>query len=218
MTEIDPVSGEWILPPETGIPRRTVLLLCGGPEDGFPEKVRELRGDPQLLYAGVSVSDWDAAYSPFPWISPAGRRFAGEADETGNRLLRLLERISREYGPAEKPLIAGYSLGGLAALYLACMNPGRFGGCVSCSGSFWFPGFIGWLREHRPDCPAELSLGGKEKNTHDPYMARVEDATKEVCSLCSETVPSRFSLEPGGHFKDPEGRLARCLTRIEKIR
>ncbi|WP_306673305.1 enterochelin esterase, partial [Streptomyces sp. UH6] len=55
-----------------------------------------------------------------------------------------------------RTVVAGQSLGGLAAVYAAVSAPGRFGNALSCSGSFWWPNhaetdgewITGAIREH----------------------------------------------------------------------
>lgn len=66
----------------------------------------------------------------------------------------------RKGGGAIKRAICGYSLGGLFALY-AFVNDERFDACASISGSLWYQGWMGYLREAMGDPNGET--GGEQR-------------------------------------------------------
>ena len=146
------------------------------------------------------ADDWNRDFSPWQY-----GEFAGEARET----LKTLENtILSQFGDRTK-VIAGYSLAGLFALW-AAHESDDFSGCICCSGSLWYEGWMDYAKEHnlKEDMKAYLSLGGKEKNTKNPVMAKVENITKWQSELLKEKgIVSTFVLNPGGHFKDTDKRV-----------
>ena len=151
--------------------------------------------------------DWNRDLSPWPAekVFRKGEDFAGHAEDTLNALEEWLDREGGNYSTV---IIAGYSLAGLFALW-AVTKSERFEGCVSASGSMWYPGFTDWLREHPVHCKAVyLSLGDQEKNSRNPLMASVEEKTNEVFALLKESTDCEMKMNPGNHFNDPAGRLS----------
>jgi hypothetical protein len=60
-----------------------------------------------------------------------------------------------------------------------------------------------------------ISLGEREKNTKNTRIARVEDATREVCeTLAAQSVPVVFELNPGSHFSPLLPRLEKALASL----
>ena len=59
-----------------------------------------------------------------------------------------------------------------------------------------------------------LSLGDNESNTKHPVMSRVGDCTDEVLNYLSDKeIPHFFEVNPGNHFSDPDGRLAKAILK-----
>ena len=115
--------------------------------------------------------------------------------------------------PDRKIYIMGYSLAGLFALW-ALMEKPVLSGAISCSGSLWYPDFMGKIQN---DChklhgkKIYLSVGGKEANTKDPLMANVLTCTKETYGLLKDQNAVKYELNSGGHFADAGKRLAKGL-------
>ena len=110
--------------------------------------------------------------------------------------------------------LAGYSLAGAFAVY-GLYRTGAFCRAASVSGSLWFPGLKEYLLSHemqnRPDC-LYFSLGNKESKTRNPAMKPVEQNTREIEDFFrSKGVKTVFQLNPGGHFQEPEKRVAAAL-------
>ena len=106
--------------------------------------------------------DWNADLSPWKAdaVFPGDSAFEGKADALIQELIRhpVIGNTQWKYR-----IIAGYSLAGLFSLY-ACTKTDLFDGCVSCSGSLWYPGFLQYLKEHSLNTSVVyLSLGEKEK-------------------------------------------------------
>lgn len=119
------------------------------------------------------------------------------------------------------PVIAGYSLAGLFALW-AAWNSGYFRRVASVSGSLWYPGFTDFIKNNTPRTglkegtdleKAYFSLGDRESRTHHPLMSRVDACTAEVAEMVrSYGIETTFEWNPGNHFDHPELRMARALA------
>lgn len=155
-----------------------------------------------------------------PWaadaISAKSEPFLGGADG----YLRFLTEefkpaLDREYrtlpGP-EHSCIAGYSLGGLCALY-ALYRMDCFGRVACLSGSLWFEGFTEFMRSHEPlpeKARCYLSLGRAERKARNAVMATVADRTEEALVLLREQLgEERVELvwHDGGHFTEVPARI-----------
>ncbi len=113
--------------------------------------------------------------------------------------------------------IAGYSLGGLFALY-ACYNCNAFDRAASMSGSLWFPGFRDYALSHpmkkTPD-RIYLSLGDAEAKAKDPALKTVRKCTEEIVGYYKMLgLDVTWVLNPGGHFRDPDLRTAKGIMAI----
>ena len=179
---------------------------------------------PRPCLITVDGMDWNRDLSPWKAekVFRNGEDFGGEAEHFLQILCEeILPEAEEKNGirPASRG-IAGYSLAGLFAVW-SLFRTDRFTRAASMSGSLWFPGFRTFIRENAPMVRPEriyLSVGDREKKTKNPLMATVEDCTYEVeaafAALCPET---RFVSEPGNHFVDAPGRIARGIDFIASI-
>lgn len=198
-----------------------VILLVSGSEKES-EKIAALL--PHGMKERVNLCEypveaWDRMLTPWPDDTcMKGRRFAGEAGDT----LRVLEEkvissLDNVY-PGHGPVIpAGYSLAGLFALWSLYERPDLFGGAVCCSGSLWYPGWREYAEKHElPGGKAVyLSLGDREPRTKHPWLKQSGDAM--ICQhalLEAAGCRSTFVWEHGGHFNEPETRLAHGIMWI----
>lgn len=166
----------------------------------------------------------DDDYTPWPAppLSKNGRPFGGRADACLARLTELIKpAVDRAYrtlsGPADTAL-AGYSLGGLFAVY-AVYRTGVFGLFAGISGSLWYDGFAAYALEHAPASAAArvyLSLGKAESRRATPRMKCVEQAAEQVfASLRRElksTAQTVLRRVPGDHFYEIPERYRLALT------
>lgn len=112
----------------------------------------------------------------------------------------------------EDPIIAGYSLAGLFALWAAAQPNSHFDQAISCSGSLWYPGAIAAITPppYRYLTSVYLSVGVQEKNKGPEMFRAVEQRTREAyelynnCSCC-------LKLNPGGHFDQVTERFAKGI-------
>lgn len=186
-----------------------VILLAGSASDAIPAVRAELDalGAPSCRLAAFEAVDWDSDYTP--WRVEGQRSFSGGADALIPSLTAAIEHLRHDGAP--RVYLAGYSLGGLAALYFHTKLPTD--GCASCSGSLWYPNFVEYLRKNPLNGAVYFSLGDKEKNTRDELMRTIETRTSEAHELCKLTAErTAFHHEPGGHFRDTNGRVARGIA------
>lgn len=150
--------------------------------------------------------------------SDANAGGTGKADNAGKA-----DCTNAAYGTTARflPVIAGYSLAGLFALW-AAWNSGYFRRVASVSGSLWYPGFTDYIRNDAPKSgcgektgleKAYFSLGDRESRTRHPLMSRVDACTAEVVEkVRSYGIETAFEWNPGNHFDHPELRMARALA------
>ena len=175
------------------------------------------RTERSCTLVSVPVADWNVSLSP--WKAPALRK--GEADFSGgaDRFLASLSHGVRRI-EAELPFevtqrgIVGYSLAGLFALY-AAITSDLFSLAASVSGSLWFPGWVEWLeRRSMPSGKSVyLSLGNRESRAGNPVMRSVGVNTADTLRwLRRQSCRSEYEINPGGHFSDPIGRMAKAVS------
>lgn len=194
-----------------------LICLVAAPEEPI-DRLPEL--DSSLVV--VMVDNWD--HDLTPWPAPAAysgqQPYAGRAQKTLDELLHeVLPQVERDAGLAPgSRAIAGYSLAGLFSLW-AFASSDIFAACASGSGSVWYPGWLDWLSEQQFDGDgrrAYLSLGSKESRVRHPLVAGVASATERTIELLeARGVECVFESNPGGHFTDISGRLAKALCALD---
>ena len=139
----------------------------------------------------------------------------GEAEETLAYIEDvLLPWIRRAYG-GMPCVLAGYSLGGLFALWAAYRTE-SFDGICAVSPSLWVRGWDAYA-EGRVACAdaVYLSLGDKEERARNVRMAAVGDCVRRQASRLTRQLAEGktvFEWNRGGHFDDEPGRMARGLA------
>lgn len=184
-------------------------------------------GDVPATLLAVEGVDWNRDLTPWP----APSIFRGQPDFGGGaeaylRLLtsEILPVVVEEIHPKRR-WIAGYSLAGMFAVW-AAMESDAFSAVASVSGSIWYPGFTGYLDKKSTDfaggatrkktgCSmknAYFSLGDKERFGRNPAFRTIEDRTRYAAQTLSNAgVHTVYETNPGGHFDDPVGRMARAI-------
>lgn len=187
------------------------------------EKLIPLVENLDIVLVSIEGIDWERDLTP--WEAPAA--FKGQPDFSGmaDEFLRILrDKIMPE---AEKELtgsghdraIAGYSLGGLFALYSA-MSSKEFTQAASMSGSLWYDGWIGFvesLSQSNKACRFYVSLGDKEERSRNPRMARVGDWTRRTCDILEgKGHEVQFEMNEGNHFFEIPERIAKGIRWISE--
>ena len=177
--------------------------------------------EPKPVLAAVSGVDWNRELSPWPATRAfrSSEDFGGEGpaflDMLTGQIVPLAE-AQLGFAPVSRA-IAGYSLAGLFALW-SVFQTDAFDLAASVSGSLWFDGFMDYMRSSAPPNGLRqiyLSLGDKEKHARNQRMAAVEDCTRQAAELLREwNIPVIFEMNPGGHFQDIPGRIARGIGQL----
>ena len=178
------------------------------------------------LLAAFEIEDWNRELSPWKAEIPEiGQSFGGRADETLRWIINeMIPRMKLTAGGSTELsyYVAGYSLAGLFALWSLTKTP-VFSGAAACSATQWFPSWLKYLEmegvcgrdHHTGDDDGSiiyLSLGGKEHKTSNPFIATILEATKACDDLLDRDSTVRrhvLEMNRGGHFSDPDGRVAK---------
>ncbi len=175
-----------------------------------------------VTIAVVTGMDWQNVFSPWPAKGvPAGTEdFKGESPE----FLELLQQkviptveAAIGVGPNVERTLVGVSMSGLFALW-QWMVCDTFQNIASLSGSFWYEGFIDWMKSR--EIPhktgrAFFLLGNKESHSPTKAFNIVEQNTLEIISLLNSAgITTDFQMVPGNHYADPIPRLTRAFTSL----
>lgn len=195
-----------------------VLNTVTGEGGAVVEAVKGLT-DAAFSLAAVGNLRWsdDMTPWPIPPIAPGEAPCGGQADDylellTGRVVPGVLDGLP---GAPDWTALAGYSLGGLFALY-AMYRVDTFARVASVSGSLWYPGFVEYARAHAPLRKPDrlyLSVGDREGRTKNALMRPVEDNTRLLAEhYMNVGIDTAFEMNPGGHFRDADRRLARGIA------
>lgn len=108
--------------------------------------------------------------------------------------------------------LVGVSLAGLFAVWASTVTD-KFQSIASISGSFWYNGFVEWLKEQ--ELHAEmyfLSLGDKESKAKNERLASVGSCTEAVLEIIKDKNKEvTFVTDEGNHFEFFRERLEKAL-------
>lgn len=199
-----------------------MICYLPGYKPAEASELRAVAGHFGICMVVVNGMDWDGDLSP--WVAkgvPAGTPdFRGGA--TGF-LHTLTEKIvpQAEQALGCRPsvrVLAGISMSGLFALW-QWMVCDLFRDVISLSGSFWYEGFVSWLKEQTisksKDSRVYISLGREEPKSRNKVFATVGVCTAQVVDyLKAEGVDTEFREEEGSHYVDYFPRLMHGLEFI----
>jgi predicted alpha/beta superfamily hydrolase len=176
-------------------------------------------GTRQFVLVEISDLNWDEDMSPW---SMDGEPFheesiIGKAGEWLEVLLtEVIPQVEKQVQVSRRYL-AGYSLAGLFALW-SIYHTDSFDGIVSGSGSFWYPGFMDYVKSHQPVRFPEaiyFSLGDQESKTRKLLLSGVEDNTRWLCEYYQKkNVNTVFQLNNGNHYIQSDWRMAKGIQWI----
>ena len=181
-------------------------------------------GTPDFVLAVVERVNWSDDMTP--WPSEAQAKWEAKCNGRADLYLEKLEGVilpgileelrARGIEPSWVGL-AGYSLGGLFALY-TLWKTNAFTRVASASGSLWYPDFPEYCASHPLAVVPELvylSLGSKEsrsKRTRD-LDKRTEGIGELLRTAGAETT---FELNPGNHIHEADRRMAKGILWLLK--
>lgn len=170
-----------------------------------------------FLFLSVSNVDWRKEMTPYP----SGSDYLGQADEYIQVLVNSILPAVQAYLASDLHMrvsyfgIAGYSLGGLFAVYSGYQTA-LFSRFASASGSFWYPGILEYFTEKSPVARMEklyFSLGNREDKTKNKAFRSVKTNTLAIAQLFLDHGSAVFFEEnEGNHFQDAEWRMAKGIN------
>jgi predicted alpha/beta superfamily hydrolase len=169
-----------------------------------------------FLLVTIELTDWTIELLPWPDGNISRDPEAGKhgQDTLQYILQELLPELQHRYGPLPV-ILGGYSLGGLFALWASCQTD-AFEAVAAASPSVWAHGWLPFAKKHMPQVARiYLSLGDREEKVKNQAIARVGDNLRNYYELLQQQMgPGHCTLfwEPGGHFNDNPGRLARAFA------
>lgn len=177
--------------------------------------------DKDFTLAVIGDIKWNDEMTPWecPPLYKNDSPCTGKADLFIEKFTEIiLPEIKKEMkNEPEYIAIAGYSLGGLFAIY-SLFKTDMFQRAASASGSMWFPDFSEYVKEKSLSSKVDkvyFSLGDKEANTKHLLLKNVEKKTKEIkIEFENRGVAAIFESNPGNHFKDADLRMAKGIAWI----
>lgn len=180
-----------------------------------------------FILVSISNLDWDNDMTP--WFAPKLNKYdkecLGKADDYLNILLEKVIPEVEEYINVKLNTnikyyaIAGYSLGGLFAVY-STYKTNLFSRVASASGSFWYPKFVDYVKQNEISKTVEkiyFSLGNKESKVKNEVLSTVEEHTKKLEQIYKlQGINTIYEENDGNHFKDADLRMAKGIKWILK--
>lgn len=216
------IAGKQIAIYPSAAPDMPVIYLNSFAEEG--DKVYQSLQDvgcPDFTLVAISGLAWEHDMAPWdiPPIAKGNTPCTGGAKDylkllTDEIVPKAEEQIQ---GQALWRGLAGYSLGGLFALY-SIYQTELFSRIASVSGSLWFPGFKEYVFSHEIKSNIQrlyFSLGDKECRTKNPYLKTVQRNTEEIEAFFAQHgVNTVFQINSGNHYKNAVQRTASGIAWI----
>ena len=146
-----------------------------------------------------------------PWkassLKEGAPDFGGKVDQYHQKIFQgILTTLKKDYLIDESRIAyGGYSLGGLAAVYSLYSSHLPATCIFSICGSFWYPDFIDFCREHtlmQSQSLIYLQNGQTEGSNHSNRLSKAPLFARELHDLISEAVPSTYStFDAYGHHE-----------------
>ena len=161
-----------------------------------------------------------------PWKASALKEgapdFGGKGDDYHQKLFQgILTTLKKDYLIDESRIAyGGYSLGGLAAVY-SLYSSYLSATCIfSICGSFWYPDFIDFCREHtlmQSRGLIYLQNGQTEGANHFNRLSKAPVFARDIHDLISEAVPSTYStFDAYGHHEALDQRYQQFCDWLRK--
>ena len=146
-----------------------------------------------------------------PWKASALKEgapdFGGKVDQYHQNLFQgIIASLKKDYLLDESRIAyGGYSLGGLAAVYSLYSSYLPVTCIFSICGSFWYPDFIDFCREHtliQSQSLIYLQNGQTEGANHSNSLSKAPIFARDIHDLILEKVPSTYcSFDAYGHHE-----------------
>ncbi len=177
-----------------------------------------------FILVAISEIDWNDDMTP--WECPPLYKGDSYCHGYADKHLKLIEEeitpTVQKYinDKLQKKIayfgIAGYSLGGLFAVYSG-YKTNIFKRIISASGSMWYPNFSEYVISNKINKNIDkiyFSLGNKEKESKIKLLQTVEDKTKEIQNHLGQNITSVYEENEGNHFQDTTLRVVKGIKWI----
>ncbi|MBD5156354.1 MAG: hypothetical protein HDT13_01765 [Butyrivibrio sp.] len=158
--------------------------------------------------------DWTEMMTPWAYSGRGMENTGGGAEFAESFEADLIYHVEARLGhEVERRGIAGYSLGGLEAFYMASRMK-NFDYAGSVSGSFWYAGAAEYFSENALDDRIKkvyMSLGASEEKTKNAERRTVRTNTDAIASHIGRTRELCYEINNGGHFTETEKRIGKCI-------
>lgn len=170
----------------------------------------------------ITGMDWQNVFSPWPapGVPKGSEDFEGKSPEFLKKLQNdVIPQIEKALGissDVDRTLV-GVSMSGLFALW-QWMVCDTFANIASLSGSFWYEGFIVWMKSIK--IPAKTGkgyflLGDKESKSKVKAFNSVGENTAEILTLLRNAgIDVEFQSVPGDHYSDAIPRLDNAFSAL----
>lgn len=170
----------------------------------------------------ITGMDWQNVFSPWPapGVPKGDEDFKGESPKFLKELQeKVIPKIETALGidaDVDRSLI-GVSMSGLFALW-QWMVCDTFNNIASLSGSFWYEGFMEWMKSIKISTKSGKGyflLGDKESKSKVKAFNSVEENTKEILNLLRNAgIDVEFQSVPGDHYSDAIPRLDKAFSAL----
>ena len=175
-----------------------------------------------VTIAAITGMDWQNVFSPWPasGVPKGDPDFKGESPEflkfLQSDVIPEIEQTLQLNSPTERNLV-GVSMSGLFALW-QWMECDTFRSIASLSGSFWYEGFIEWIRTiqipHKTG-KAFFLLGDQESHSKVKAFNSVGINTAEIIQILKTSgINAEFESVPGNHFANGIARLEKAFNAL----
>ena len=175
-----------------------------------------------VTIVAITGMDWQNVFSPWPAPGvPKGEPdFEGESPEflrlLQTKVIPQIETSLQMCSNVERNLV-GVSMSELFALW-QWMICDTFKSIASLSGSFWYEGFIDWMKTTHIPHKAGMGfflLGDQESKSNVKAFTSVGVDTDAILSLLKAAgVKVKFESVPGNHFANPIPRLNMAFSAL----
>ncbi|MCM1333262.1 MAG: alpha/beta hydrolase-fold protein [Bacteroides sp.] len=170
----------------------------------------------------ITGVDWDNDLTP--WKAPGEPKgspdFKGFADDFFNTLTKtVVPFVENRIGCSQSPerTLVGVSLSGLFSLWQWARSD-FFHNIASLSGSFWYKGFVEWVRAQSfsgKTGKCFMLLGDAEPHSRNKTFATVGKCTEEIASyLRRQGVDITYRTVRGNHYQYPMERLEMAMSNV----
>ena len=175
-----------------------------------------------VTIVAITGMDWQNVFSPWPapGVSKGDPDFKGESPEflklLQSKAIPEIEQTLKINSLVERNLV-GVSMSGLFALW-QWMECDTFRSIASLSGSFWYEGFIEWMRTiqipHKTG-KAFFLLGNQESHSKVKAFNSVGINTAEIIQILKTSgINAEFKSVPGNHFANGIARLEKAFNAL----